>query len=195
MPAFHELAPADPQLDRYAFFTDDARGRRVARVMYAHLACPSCGKVDEDKALALGLDPAFVVSSKRDWVSTADDQICVSRRFADFVQSSGFGGLRFIETSGSEHLLAVCTRRVVSDPALVGFVEKGRCPNCQRATERFKGPFMAGLAAPADEATFFAADVPNENHAAAYRPIFASGPVVKALKAGKFKGIDYIEAF
>lgn len=194
MAVIFELGSEDSDRREWLFFRESDSGRLEPRPLYRQLVCASCGKVDEGRALDLGVDTSFVTGSRLDWFRTADDQVCVSERFKMVFEASGFEGLRFVPTSAPHCFVAVCTMLVDVDPALAGFKEKGHCGECGRPAERYEGPFVDGLAVPANAGAFFAAKTTNENARASYRPIFVFESTVKALRAANLTGINYLEA-
>jgi hypothetical protein len=191
----YTLEPADDRNDAWLFFADDAQGRLKIRPEYADLACRRCGKFDEDAAIARGLPVDFVIRSKRDYIATCDDHICVSPRFRDHALTANLSGLRFIPLPRGDRYLAICDRRMPTDESKAGFENHDLCVVCRRYRERLVGPALASMQLPETDAGFFVSEIANENIKVAYRPIFAGERVKQTLKAAKLTGIDFTEAW
>jgi hypothetical protein len=186
-----ELAPSDGGvLDEYVYFEDGPGGKLRPRAQYTGSTCPRCGKLNEDGALAAGVDPRFEVVSKLDWFATQDDQICVSDRLKQIFQENSLKGLSFLPIPASPTFhLAVCEELVEVNLPQAGFVESTSCPACGRPAKRTQGPFVGGLQLPHSSLSVFASRIPNENRLVAYRPLFAFEPVVKILRKAKVKAL------
>lgn len=185
----YELSPKDQTTDVWLFY--DFIARKVKpRSVYQHLVCPSCGKLDELGAVALGL-PSVDVVSKVDWFSTNDDWILVSERVVELCNSLKLSGVAFIPLpNATRHLLWIATG-APTDYANAGFEEKGPiCTSCTRPRERLVGPFISGMKVPT-ESSVFRSEVWNESVKGRYSPLFASADVVKAMKAAKISGLEY----
>lgn len=193
----YQITAKDAPSSPWMFFEDDASGGLRVRSRYSHLVCDLCGKLDEDAALAQGVDESFRVRTTRDWLRTNDEQICVSSRFREVYERSELAGLDFspLPSSPTFHL-AVPTLLVASDPVLAGFKDVGPvCPRCKRPKERVEGPFIQGLDVPDRPRHFFAAQVKNENLKVAYRPLFCDEEAMRLLRAARLNGLGFFEAF
>jgi len=188
------LYPRENLSDTWLFYESDTDGRLSVRSRYRDLMCRTCGKVDEQAAVARGIGEGFVVQPASDWIGTTDDWICVSERFREHVESMGYGGLVFLPLNSNGYYLLTCDNLVQTDEVLAGFDNRNLCSECGRYAERLVGPFLQGMSLPESEETFFAAAIANESIKASYRPIFCSGKICRTLEAAQITGIDYVES-
>lgn len=191
---YFTLYPADPTLRAWCFYDDDTRGRLALRPEYQDLACPVCGKFDENRALSRGISPEFKPKTRRDWVGSADDRILASARFRDVV--TGVDGLEFLPLPArSDYFLVSCVHVVETDERLAGFENRQPCPACGRFRERLVGPRLASMRLPAEGRSVFVSEIANENAKVSYRPMFADEVLVGMLRDAKVSGIDYVAAW
>jgi len=191
----YQLSPKDSRSDSWLFFEDDAKGKLVIREEYRDLRCRACGKIDEETALLRGISPRFAIRSRRDFIATCDDRICVSSRFCELIASHEFEGLDFFPLPESDLILLIPVCLVQTDELRAGFENHHKCLVCDRFRERTIGPMIDGMEIPDSSNTFFSSAIANENVKVSYRPLFSSEAIVSALKAAKVSGIDYTLAW
>jgi len=193
---YYTLYPEDTQNADWLFFKDDRNDHLTIRSEYKDLACSLCGKLNEEAAIQKGIAGDFIIKSKLDWHGSFDDQIIVTKRFKDIVESENFQGLNFISIpNDSDRFLVLCTCLVSTNEEMAGFENNNLCSKCGRYEERLVGPLLQGMELPSSDLTFFASEIANENSKVSYRPIFASETIIKILKKWKIKGLDIVPAF
>lgn len=176
-------------------FEDDDKDRLVVRREYADLQCQSCHKINEEAALARGLSSRLSIKTTKDWVSTSESWICVSKRFKDYVCGEGIEGLTFMSLPGENMFVLQCNQLVATDESLAAFENHNLCGVCGRYREKIVGPLLTSLTVPSAAKTFFASQIANENVKVSYRCLFATASLTKDLRKMKFKGLSILEPF
>jgi hypothetical protein len=132
MVILHSIDPHDTVDAPLLFREIDSSGRLVVRDLYRDLSCPTCGKIDERKALNKGLPLGIRITSKRPYLH--------SREFIKMVDDRGraiftdlFGGnIQFFEIPSSGYWAVRATCPVVPSEGDLGYRFLKKCKNCGR---------------------------------------------------------------
>jgi hypothetical protein len=114
---YYWLITADQRPINWLLFLADPTRR--PRERYRSLCCPSCGKVDEEKALHLGFDDDVRVSSRLDVFETDDGYLCVSVKARNVIEENGILGLEYYELPGAKFFIVWPTHRISAMPTIV----------------------------------------------------------------------------
>ncbi|GBD36348.1 hypothetical protein HRbin36_01471 [bacterium HR36] len=88
-------------LNNRILYNESLESGVVLRPRYAGMRCPSCRKLDEIAAITLnGVDPDVRIRAKSDYLSTADEFICLSKRAYEIVIDHEICGWTFVPLPG-----------------------------------------------------------------------------------------------
>ncbi len=164
-----------------------------ARPSYEALQCNVCWKINEEQAFQLPIEEDVKMSSRRSFIGTEDNQICIDRRMMQILVDANITGLRCVPLPADERFVLVLpTVFVPTDEKIAAFnYEEPRCPNCGRYEGVYRMPSLASLTPPDDPNLIFSPNVWLENRLGRKTLLIASEKVVALLKKNKFTGVFF----
>ncbi len=167
---------------------DPISGHRKVRARYEALLCPECGKIDECKALDLGIDEEVTIPRvSRDFFGSWDQLILVSDKMKTVLESFPDSNVGFYPLRHSDFIVAMPRRvfyPVLNDSA---FEIHGKCEKCGRFRD-----VVWGSGRPVINGSFSVGVFQLENPCVGMMPAWiVSEPVAKAIKEKKLKGIFF----
>ena len=134
---YYQLSIEDVPLSEFLFReAGESKTNLRFRKLYLDLVCTRCRKLDEIAALRRGIDLDVSFKFARDIMMSSDDQVIVSARFRDMVQSVAPDEIEFYEIP-SNCALSVAIPKILISPAEKddAFNITGKCGLCGRYTE------------------------------------------------------------
>jgi hypothetical protein len=173
------------------FFFDASKPRRQVRDLYQDFVCPSCNRVDEDKALSCGVSPDLRISSRHDYLVTNDWVYCVSVRLKNVLELYSIKGFEYLELPNtSSHLVVVSTIPVKVDIHSSGIKYEGPvCQLCKRYNWSGEGPFFQSLEVPDDVRTVFRPEIWNEHAYSRRCCLYCSELIADILQGAEATGM------
>lgn len=191
MTSWHWLSTKDQYYNNYIFWKDTTK--REIRATYEHLVCNKCHKLDEEKALKLGIESDVKIRSRDDCVATSDGMICVTERFREVLKEHGVTGLSYIPLPDGKYYIVQPERWLHIDVDKAGFKYMGKpCPICGRYRSINHHPSRDSYATPDEDDVIFAPDVYLEDIIARQLWLLVSAKVKKNMKDAGITGIDYL---
>ena len=191
------MVEADHQYQIWLFTEYSTRlERRICRLKeHEQLRCPKCGKIDEFKALRMGVSPKVKVAAKMDVVGTREDWTLVSERFKRLVEKHKIKGADFAPLPGSPGYYAyIPTLLVPVDQKLLekeGMSFEGKCGTCGRYREISGGwPTRRCMRIPDGELFLFDTDTMSECTLGRRTNICTSETVQKIFENNGITGVD-----
>ena len=188
--SWHWLSPKDQRHNNYIFWKDTTR--REIRGTYKHLVCKGCRKIDENEALALGIEPDLKIRATSDLVQTIDGMICVTERFRVVLQENGIRGLSYIALPEGKYFLALPEHTINIDVEKAGFKYEGKlCSICGRQRGIYHFPAYESYEAPLDNTLICTPSPSFETGIGRNLWLLVSARTKRVLKENKITGIDY----
>jgi hypothetical protein len=185
----------DNRHNNWIFSNETPNEGRKLRNRYLHLACPQCGKIDELKALRLGIDDDVRIRSRFDYFDSSDNVIIASQPFKDLVEVMGNPDCEFIPLPGdSRYFICLVHTILPCEPNPPGMRFYDQCSECGRFLDTTGGPMLTSLKLPQTPFLLSHPDVQHECRFGRKWFNLASETFIKAFKKSKLKGIDFLEA-
>ncbi len=180
-------------IDQWLFY-EDCKGGLDIRNEYTDLRCQECMKIDEFKALDLGVSINFQPKlGSLDIVGTPDDWCCISKRMYDLIIDNKIIGLNFHNIISLGNCYVVAPNIFIpTNEDIAGYRITKLCSKCNRPFERV-GPATAdGMkVCPDNELKIYTSSVPNESIKSRSFPLLMTKSVFDIFKKARFKGIEY----
>lgn len=153
------LTSRDQRQDNYVFFIEDRHGLH-RRSRYDKYACTECGKINENRAIADGIDEDVLIQSHDDLVCSDDGLYLASARFALFLKEAGIAGIELIPLPGESKYEIVNPKLLVpTNREACGSRFGRRCERCGRYREVYGIPEISAMLNPPKTMAIFASDV------------------------------------
>lgn len=203
---FYYLLQQDDNKTNFILFVDPMKDTRKkkprrtdgsvylkARPSYEALQCSVCWKINEEQAFQLPIEEDVKMSSRRNFIGTEDNQICIDRKTMHLLIDADVTGLRYVSMPADERFVLVLpTVLVPTDRETAGFIyEEPKCPNCGRYDGVHIQPQLASLTLPGDPNLIFSSDVWLENRLGRKTLPIASERVVALLRKNKVSGVFF----
>ena len=146
------LVPKDNRRNNWILYDGGRKGIAV-REQYRDLCCSQCGKLDEGRAIARGLDEDLRLKTTFDINTTDDGFVYFKCDIWHQLVTLGVHGVSTIPIPGDrEHLLVVPDPRleIDVDVARSGTQFHRQCPQCGRFRETTFFPMLESIALPSD---------------------------------------------
>lgn len=189
---YHHLFTSGNGIAADVLFTDSPEGASVLRPMYRHLACPGCGRVDELKAIDVGIDPQFRVRSTRDMVGTGDLFHCFSQRLRDVLDQAGVSGIRYMPTGRGDWYVVRPVAEAPTDEARAEVRRIGDpCSRCGRVVETVPFPWIGAMTLPDDPRVICTPSMWTEKTRARMCDLLVSDLVLDLMRKSKVSGVEW----
>lgn len=192
VPNLHWLVPRDSRSNLWLLHADSSTGRQI-RSRYADLRCPRCRKVDEDAALARGLEDNLLARTSLDFGRTLDGFVFVSDRFRTVILTHS-AGCRFTEIPGKKFYWLLQPETQLSiDHARSGVEFRNRCGVCSRFKETVGLPMRESLTAELQGPVFASPDIQFENVIGRLAWFIATPDITESLTHAGLKGFEIMK--
>lgn len=203
---FYRLLQLDDDKTNFVLFKDPMKDKRKkkprrkdgsvylqARQTYEALQCGVCWKIDEEQAFQLPIEEDVRMSSRRNFIGTEDNQICMDRRMMQSLVDGNVTGLRYLFLPADERFVLVLPEVFVpTDRVIAGFKYDGpECPECGRHEGVYIQPSLASMTLPDDPDVVFSSDVWLENRLGRSTLLMAGEKTIALLKKNKITGIFF----
>ena len=189
---YYRFISSGDSVDTWVYFQIHPVVQRMTlRDRYRGIACPKCGKFDEYAALGLGVDADVCVRTRRDFVRTAEESICVSIHFREVFEKERIQGIEFVPLSDGKFFVVRPTVIAPVDPATSGIKYIGEpCPVCGRYRESIYPPRLASMTKPEDPMVVFSPSLRTERRCQ-WAEIFMTEIVAEKLRKHNVRGIHW----
>lgn len=159
------------------------------RERYQHLACATCGKLDEYAAIRSGISKIALRTKKMDLGYSEDDIYWCSPRFKEVLDTHKVGGLEYVPIH-SDHFLLCPTNIIEVDTENCGLDFRGQpCTACGRYREVLHSPSINLL--PTDDSQVYYPSLGSESTRGRRNDFMFSSPVIALMRDAKLTGIDW----
>lgn len=206
---FYYLLQLDDNKTNFILFVDPMKDTRKkkprredgsvilqARPSYKELQCSVCGKINEEQAFQLPIEEDVRMSSRRSFIGTEDNQICIDRRMMQMLIDADVTGLRYVPLPADERFVLVLPEVFVpTDKEIAGllYVEP-KCPNCGRYEGIYRKPSLVSMTLPDDPNLIFSSNAWLEGRLGRLTILMASEQTVTLLKKSKVTGVFFLQA-
>lgn len=206
------IMPRDSKKRTWIFHKEEKRNL-VLYSRYEHYRCKNCGKIDEDTALASGIESNITFDFADDYVLTDDGMLCMSDRLCEIMEQHAPGDLKFVAfPHGSTHKIVRPSRpgeiplspnqRILGP----GNIERGslpgyplimdseeRCIVCNRYFQVMGFPTLQEVSDNADPNSSVVASPMPERWRGISTWLFGRETLCNVLKAKKIRGCEFID--
>jgi hypothetical protein len=170
------------------------KGRRPFE-RYAGITCPVCRKIDEARALEIGIDPSVRVRSRADWIETGDGFLLLSRRAQGVFDASGVHGVTYRELPGESTHVLVLPDHVDACSETFKMICRLRCTRCGRYKSAVGLPKLSEITLPEDPLQVVCPDVQLESFIGRSWVFMVSDQIAAIVKSHKLKAfaLDRVE--
>jgi hypothetical protein len=134
----------DERRPLWLFFEN--QDKRVVLEHYRSLACPKCGKVDEFKAIEIGLASDSAIKTKKNVVRSYDHMLCTDSKATRLFRKLAKGDIEFVPISVNGWSVLKPVRRIkIKDPKRAGMLMTRVCDICHRPRELKRLPKKVDL--------------------------------------------------
>ncbi len=190
------LIPEDQRFNNWILHHDSPDVGVSLRERYASYACKKCKKVDEEAAIADGIDREVTIQSKSDFLTTDDGFICVSQRLKELLEDQSVQGVRYLSLPADDrYMVAMPSSCLDTNLEKVGMECHRPCPVCGRYRETCFFPSLQSIAVPEEPNDLYCPSVFIENTGGRQFLFFTSEDTVRILRSGKISGLEYRKTY
>ncbi len=188
MTKYFMLTTSDSLPDVWVF-REGRAGKLSIRSMYARFACPSCGKIDEAKALGdVGLPVDLALSPRADVQFSLDGWLVLKNAVVTAWEAAGVKGVDVVAQNA--HVSVVVPAFVGVDETQYESTEP--CAVCGRPSERYRIPPISSMELPTDRMVVFGPRVPSEGVLGVRHLFFLSEDARKLIRKSRGALFDWV---
>jgi hypothetical protein len=186
------LVPKDQRSNNWIIRHPTKDGPVRLRAQYADLRCRGCGKVDEEIAIARGLDPSIKIKADDDVVQSSDLYILFSRRLLGILSKHSVSGFKTTAfPTDSRYVLAWPDVFASVDRSLSGIEVHGTCFVCGRARETCFFPRLESMVIPTHRRCLFSPELWTEKSYGKMLSFLTVESVIEILVSERVSGLEY----
>jgi len=171
----------------WLFFED--QDKRVVLECFRDLACAKCGKVNEFKALRIGLETERSIKTKKNVVASYDGMKCTDSKATKLFRKFANGDIEFVPVSVNGWNVLKPVRRIkIKDPKRAGMLITRVCDICHRPRELKRCPKKGDLVWPRKSFHFALIDPCLEGYGGKSVLFMVSQAIVDLVKNEKISG-------
>jgi len=192
---YYWMVGKDIRHNNWLFYTDSLSEGVLLRTKYKKLKCQKCKKIDELKALKLGLENDIKLRCKNDIFLTDDGFVCVNQKVKSLLERLKVSNCKFVTIPNEKrYVILLPTRETTSN------LKKGEmkflleCKKCGRFQETLFLPSLLSLKLPNKELILIHPDILFESSRGREYWFLLSEDLVNKFKGEKISGVEFLKA-